>query len=237
MNKYLTIKKIVQDSVALYRAHFFYISFLIAVLLIPYGYLVTREELPNGTIIIIPIFLILLMMVEIVCTQLVSTSYVEKDFILKDEFQRSIKKVIQYLFITLFSGLLTFIGLSMFVIPGIVVTIFSNILKVNYIVNNRTLSKTIINNVKFFKRGIIKDVLIIYSLPLLLNFLFALLINVFLDPNIITDPLAFNNEILVLYPYMIAGLIIFFPISICFRCALYYNILKETQLKSSNQLV
>ncbi len=100
---------------------------LIAAILIPYGYLNTREELPEVVNIIMPVFMVLVLIVEIVSKKLASTSYLYFDFIFIDEIKKSTKKLLPFILISLIGLIVTFFGFSMFVLPGIFAVLFFNI--------------------------------------------------------------------------------------------------------------
>lgn len=231
MNSYLTLKKILVDSVALYRAHVLSITVLISAILVPYGFIVTMEELPDVFIIIIPVFIFLMMLVEVVSTGLVSTGYVEREFIIWNEVKNSMPKIIQYTLITFMGAVLTFFGLSFFIIPGVIITIYFNLIKVDYVVSKTTVQLSFKNMLTNLKKGYLLKILKIYLLPIGLQFLLAIIINPYFNPQTL------EQDIFTFYPYITAALIIIFPFSICFRTSIYYNIIKDRQLNSTNQLV
>jgi hypothetical protein len=231
MTDYLTIKKIIKDSVALYRAHVLFITTLISGVLIPYSLLVKLENLPDVFILIIPIFLFLMMLVEIVSTKLAATGYVDNEFIIADEMKKGVRFVVPYFLITMLAAFASFIGLSLLVFPGVIALIFFNLYKVEYIIQGGKLKDSFLSTLKLLNDGSFIKIIKIYVLPILLQFAMALLLNIFLRPE------SLEEDIFRLYPYMTAGIIIVFPISICFRTAIYFNNIKYRQLKPSNELV
>ncbi len=231
MNNYLTLKKILTDGVALYRSHFLYITVLIGAVLGPYSLIVRMDSLPDVFILIIPLFILAMMLVEVVSTGLASTSYVDREFIIWDEIKKSLPRIIQYTFITFLGAALTFFGLSLFVIPGVIITIFFNLLKVDYVVSGTKVKVSFQNVLKMLKEGYFIKIFKIYLLPTALQFLLAIAINPFFDP------LTLEEDIYTIYPYMTIALIIIFPISICFRTSVYFNLIKDRHLNSTNELV
>ncbi|QEN03825.1 hypothetical protein EW093_03620 [Thiospirochaeta perfilievii] len=231
MNSYLTLKKILIDSVALYKSHFLYATILIGAVLGPYTILVRMESLPDIFIVIIPIFVFLMILVEVVSTGLISTGYVDREFIIWEEIQSSIPKVVVYSFITFIGAGLIFLGLSIFIIPGILAMVYLNLLKVEYVVGNKSLKESIIATTNSLKDGYLIKILKIYIFPIILQFLLALIISPYINP------LTMESDIYAIYPYLTVALIIIFPISICFRVSIYYNCIKERLLNSTNQLV
>ncbi|MGL1894366.1 MAG: hypothetical protein OCD02_22230 [Spirochaetaceae bacterium] len=235
MTNYLTIKKILLDSVALYRAHALYITVLIGAVIAPYTLIITNEELPDSVVIIIPIFIILLMLVEMISTILASTGYVEKQFLIIDEIKSNILRAIPYLFITLLAVLIAFLGVSILVIPGIIATIVFSIIKVDYSISGRKINESFKEVIKMLKFGSFIKVLKIYLLPIGLQFILGLLLNPLLKPLLSSATL--EQDILNIYPYITVALVLIFPVAICFRTAVYFNMVKQYQLNSTNQLV
>lgn len=231
MNEFLTINKILKDSVALYRAHFLYITTLFSAVIIPYTLLLRLETLPDGIIFVIPIFLLLMMLVEIVSTKLVCTSYVDIEFVISKQLKNSLPTVLPYTIITFMALFVTFFGFSIFIIPGILGSIFFNMLKVDFIINNGTIRERIKSTVELFKGGSFSKIIKIYILPIVLQFALGFLISSFLQAETL------EQDIERLFPFMTAGIIIFFPISVCFKTAIYYNNIKQRQLQTSNELV
>lgn len=231
MNNYLTLKKILIDSVALYRSHFLYITVLIGAVLGPYSLIVRMETLPDIFILIIPLFILGMMLVEIVAIGLTSTSYVDREFIIWEEIKKSFPRIIQYTLITFTGAVLTFLGLSLFIIPGVLLTIFFNLFKVDYVISGTKVAFSFQNVLKMMKQGYFIKVFKIYLLPTALQFLLAIVVNPFFDP------LTLEEDIYTLYPYITIALILIFPISICFRTSVYFNLLKDRQLNSTDELV
>ena len=83
MNNFLTIKKILVDSVALYKSHFLLMTIMISAVLLPYSYMMKFDNLPDFFIVLIPVFIIAFLSVEIISTRLVATSYMEMEFNLR----------------------------------------------------------------------------------------------------------------------------------------------------------
>lgn len=231
MNDFLTLPKILKDSVALYRVHFLYITALISVVIVPYTLLIRVENLPDGIVFIIPVFILLMMLVEIVSTILVSSGYVDIDFNITEQLNSGLKIVLPYTLITLLAIGSTFLGLSFFILPGIIVTIFFNILKVDFIINKGTIRDRFKSSIELLKEGSFFKIVKIYMLPMLLQLLMAFVISPFMKPETL------EQDIERIYPYMSLGIIVVFPISICFRTAIYYNNIKNKQLKTTNELV
>lgn len=231
MINYLTLKKIMIDTFALYRANVFYITVLIAAILGPYSFIVQRDSLPDIFILIIPLFLFGIMLVEVVSTGLVITGYIEREFFIWPEIKSGLRKVLPYTLITFLGTVGTFLGLSMFVIPGVIATLYFNIIKIDYLTSGSKLQVSFQNSIKMLKDGIFLKVLMIYILPTLLQFLLAMVINPFINPSTLEE------DIYRLYPYMTIALIIIYPVSICFRTSIYFNIIKQRHLNSSNELV
>lgn len=227
----MTLKKILQDCVALYKAHFLYITTLIGAVIIPYTLIIRMETLPDIFIMIVPIFVLLLMLVEIVSTRLVSTGYIEKEFLIVEELKAGLKLILPYTFITFITVLASFFGLSLFILPGLIAGIFFNILKVDYIIHGGKIRERFVSSVKLLNNGSFIKIVKIYILPTLLQFALAFIISPYLHPETL------EQDIYKIYPYMTVGLIIIFPVSICFRTAIYFNNVKERHSKPTDQLV
>lgn len=228
MNKYLTVSKVLKDSVALYRAHFLNMTVLIAAVLVPYGYLNTREELPEVVNIIMPVFMVLVLVVEIVSKKLASTSYLYFDFIFILEIKKSIKKLLPFILISLVGLIITFIGFSVFVLPGIFAVLFFNILKVHFIVNDKLIKDSILDVINLLKKGNFFKTLQIYMIPLTLQVLLSVLSNSIINIETLEE------DLIRMFPYLIGLLILVFPISMCFNTSLYFNLVKENQLNSAD---
>lgn len=231
MNDFLVLQKIMKDTLALYKSSFVYITALISAVIVPYTLLIRAENLPNEIVYIIPIFILLLMVVEIVSTKLASAGYIEFEFNMANELKNSLRLVLPYTLITLLAMFATFVGLSFFIIPGIAITIFFNILKIDFIINGGLIrdrfksSLTLLNGSSFLK------IAKIYILPLIIQLAIAFIITPYVNPDTL------EAEIERIYPYMSAGLIIIFPVTICFRTSIYFNNIKQRHLEAPNELV
>lgn len=170
------------------------------------------------------------MQIEIISIRLVSTGYVEKNIILIDEFKSSFKKVLPYTLLTLISTLLVFMGMTFFIIPGIAANLYFNLVKVDFSVSNGKLKDSVFAAFKMLKDGIFIKTLKIYLVPAVLQFLVALITNVEINPATI------EQDLLKIYPYLVIALIILYPVTVCLKTAIYYNIIKErmTLLEPAN---
>ncbi len=231
MNNFLTIKKILVDSVALYKSHFLLMTIMISAVLLPYSYMMKFDNLPDFFIVLIPVFIIAFLSVEIISTRLVATSYMEMEFNLKSEIIYSIKRSIPYLFVILVGGIISFIGYSMLVIPGVIISMIVNLVKVDFLTYNFSLISSLKNIFTLLKEGAFSKLFIIYILPTLLQFLFALFLNPYLAKGGLEESL-YN-----IFPYLIGFLIVIFPVSICFRDSVYFNLLKYKHSNPTDQLV
>ncbi len=225
MNRYLTLKKVLIDSVALYRAHFLYITVLVSAVIIPYSFIITRESLPGFITLFVPIFLLLIMMVEIVSKKIAASSYIYINFVLVDEIKLSLKKVLPFTLISFLGAALSLLGFSFFVIPGVIVIVFFNLLKVKFVVDEKNIKNSITELVQLLKGRNFIQVIKINMFPITLQFLFSIITN----PMIKMETL--ESDIMRLFPYIIGLFIILFPISISFYTSLYYNLVKENQIK------
>ena len=122
-------------------------------------------------------------------------------------------------------------GLSFFVIPGVIVTIFFNILKVDFIINNGTIRARFKSSLELLKGDSFLKILKIYILPLVIQLIAAFVLSSFMKPETL------EQDLERIYPYMSFALIIIFPMAICFRTAIYYNNIKQRHLKAANELV
>lgn len=233
MTEYLTVKKILQDCVALYRSHFLYMTTLIGGVLIPYTFIVKLKSLPDTlALILVPIFMLLTLTVEIVSISMVSTGYIDREFNIWNDIKRSIPRLLNYTLITATGVFAVFLGLNLFIIPGIVATLFFNLIKVDYCVNDGIkLFSSVKSVIESLKNGYIFKVLRIYTLPSALQFLIGFAITPFFHLETL------EQDIFRLYTWFTLALILVFPVSVCFRVSVFYNLLKERTLNPPNQLV
>ena len=231
MNKYLTLKKVLVDCVALCKSHFLYIFGLIGSVLAIYILFVKIDNLPTIAIVFVPIFLLFVLIIEFVSTDFASTGYIDKEFIILNEIKKSLKFMLPYCFLTIISFLFTLLGVSVFIVTSFVVNMFFNLIKVDYIINKKSIKSSFLNITNYLKKGNFFKILKIQLLPILLQFIFAFILSPYLTNE------ALGSLDFTVFTYITLSLAVIFPISICFRVSLYFNLLKEYKLNSSNELV
>lgn len=233
MTDYLSLTKIIKDGVALYKRHCLYITILISAVLIPYYLITQMEEIPSFVIYIIPLFFVAIFMMEIIATNLASTGYEEREVILVDQLWFSLKKVVPYIFLTTISTVVAIFGYSLLFLPGIITTLFFNVVKVDYVVGGRSFKDSILHSYKMFSGKILYKVIKIYLIPTLLQLLLSYILTPYLNLEMLEE------QILQIYPYLVLAVILLFPLTVVFKTAIYYNIIKEgyKDLQPTNELV
>ncbi len=234
MNQYLTLRKVLIDSIAIFKKHFLYITALNCAVVIPYYYLSSKDNLPEVFTIFIPIFILLNMLVRIVSIKLTASSYLYNNFMIFDELKKNIKKILPFLLISLIGGFSILFGSFLFFIPGIIAMVFFHLLKVHFAIYDKNIKSSVSDVMGLLKNGYFIPVLKINMLPILFLLIFALILFPFINPQ---TPETLAMDLQRLSPYMTIFGIIIYPISVSFYTSLYFNLVKENQLDSTDQLV
>lgn len=237
MTDYLSLTKILRDSVALYRRHFIYLTILVCGVTIPAFFLDSVEAFNNSPLIqngISLFFTILSLLVQFVAINLVATSYVDKEVNLFDQFKLGSKKVIPLLFISYLSLLVTLLGIVLMVFPGILAMMFYDVYVVDFVTSNRSFKESFNNTYKLFNFKRVLKILKIYMIPVVVLFIIVLFVYP-IGISLEEVDIMLNN----FYPYLTVLSILIFPLSIVFKTAIYYNLIKEgyKDLKPTNEFV
>lgn len=222
MFKYLTLNKVLKDCLALLKVHFIYIALMFSVVAIP-NYLVNFGEeftVYQGLYLLFNIVVVIL--INMVSISLAASSFLYDESTISDKFKDSLTRLIPFVLLSLLGRTLAILGLFMLVIPGLVVAVLFSMAKIHFIVHRTALQESIIGVIKLFKREYIGSISKILLMPFLLLLLIVQII------------LYFVGDQEIIFKYLPLSVIVINPIIICYSTSLYFNLVKENQLDSTN---
>ncbi|OQY40619.1 MAG: hypothetical protein B6229_01290 [Spirochaetaceae bacterium 4572_7] len=226
MRKYLTIKKVLIDSVALYKSHFLYLTLFIGVVVMSNYFTEFKGEFSVIQALFMLLYFFLNILVEMISTELVASSYLYDEFVISNNIKQNIRRILPFTLFMVLGQLAVVLGFLVFIIPGVLALPLFYMIKIDYIVTKSDFKTSFRKILKLMGKKHLFEILKIMSIPALLIFLGA----EFLYKEILNG----NDNIQLLLTLVI---LLLKPIGVCFNTSIYFNLIKESELESTNQLV